>query len=301
MNYENQQTPLAAGTLLSNFLIKKVLGQGGLAITYQALDLDLNRQVVIMEYFPAWVVRNHNQTVGLSIPDHQLSDYKNNLKQFQYQAQVLAMFDHPNIVKVFGIFEKNNTAYIVMEYVEGQTFTEYQQFSNKLTEEDLKTKILPILKALSEIHKKELLHLLIHPDSILIRNNGAPVLIDFCGVRAKLSLCNDANTEYPSMIGRSGFSPIEQYSTKPLHNEATDLYAFGMTLYSLMTNQYDLPVWTDRYCFEFEGRADPLRNIREAAPGYDEALYQAVEACIQLKQNKRPQNVEELINMLGIH
>ena len=300
MDATNNQSSLKKGFKLNRYRIIKQLGKGGFGITYLALDEVENKPVAIKEYFPfSLAVRTQqNNQVSLLSSDKE-NDYQQGLNRFEREAITLGEFNHPNIVKVHTLFKANNTAYFVMDYIEGQSLEEYQREKNRaLTEKEVITHCLPILKGLGQVHKKDLLHLDIKPDNIIQTKYGQPLLIDFGGARFTTVKESRDLSQHSSMVATDGFAPTEQYSLVADQTPATDLYAFGMTLYHLIAPIQTIPKSGDRQDLVFGELPDPLLPIRDIAPGYSEALYKTIDACAQLKQKDRPQSVAEVESLL---
>jgi serine/threonine protein kinase len=297
---ENQQ-PLSTDTHLEYFKIIKYLARGGFGITYLALDTKRNRPVVIKEYFPSIsALRSGSDShVSLLSSDHS-DDYQEGLRRFKREAMTLNEFKHPNIVEVIAYFEANNTAYFVMEYVEGESLEDKLKAKNgqPFTEAEINRDFLPILKGLKQIHSIDLLHLDIKPDNIIQTKFGEPLLIDFGGARFATG---QASHDHSSMVATTGYAPPEQYSLSQEQTPASDIYAFGMTLYQLMTGckQGGLPDSKDRQNALLEDLPDPLEPIREAAPGFSETLYKIVDACTQTTKRKRPRSESEISVMIS--
>jgi TPR repeat protein len=291
-NQDNQQ-PLTPETQLEYFKILKYLARGAFGITYMALDTKRNRPVVIKEYFPSVSAFRSGSAsqVSLLSGDHS-NDYQEGLRRFKREAMTLNEFKHPNIVEVIAYFEANNTAYFVMEYVEGESLADKLIAKNgePFTEAEINRDFLPILKGLKQIHSIDLLHLDIKPDNIIQTKFGEPLLIDFGGARFATG---QASHDHSSMVATTGYAPPEQYSLSQEQTPASDIYAFGMTLYQLMTGckQGDLPDSKDRQNALLENMPDPLKPIREVAKGYSETLYKIVEASTQIRKTARPDSV----------
>ena len=293
----DNQTALPAGTRIQHFELIKTLGRGGFGITYLAMDKKRNRKVVLKEYFPASAaIRGSQQTQVSLLTGAKEHDFNEGLRRFQREALILSEFKHPNIVEVIALFEENGTAYFVMEYIDGQSLQDLlDQRQRPLTEAEIHKDLLPVLNGLAALHAKDLLHLDIKPDNILTSDYGEPLLIDFGGARYATS---QASQDHSSMVATLGYAPTEQYSLKPVQTSATDLYAFGMTLYHLMAPKQELPASGDRRDALQEDMPDPLPAIRSIASGYPDAFYRVVEHCTQTAKKDRPQTVAEVQALL---
>ncbi|WML60561.1 serine/threonine-protein kinase [Neobacillus sp. PS2-9] len=222
---------LPPGTILNHkYLLGKVLGSGGFGVTYLALDLDLKIKLAIKEYLPnGFVTRNGtNQHVSV-YSGNQESAYRDGLKKFLEEAMVLAKFSTmPGIVTVRDYFAENNTAYLVMYYLDGITFKEFLERNNEVIPyETGLTILLPALSALSEVHKHNILHRDISPDNIYITKDRQIKLLDFGAARQVLG----EQSKSLDVILKRGYAPEEQYRTRGKQGPWTDVYAAGATFY----------------------------------------------------------------------
>jgi serine/threonine protein kinase len=168
------QHALQSGTVLDRYRIIRVLGEGGFGITYLAEDIQLGLKVVIKEYFPnEFAMRSGDSTI--TAKSKSLGDYSKGMQRFKEEAQTLAKFNHPSIVKILGFFEANSTAYFVMEYEEGIDLSQYlKQEKRALSQEEILSIMMPILEGLKEVHKYNYLHRDIKPGNILLRKKRLP-------------------------------------------------------------------------------------------------------------------------------
>lgn len=167
--------PIATMLHNSEYIIGKVLGKpGGFGITYLAWDARLDIKVAVKEYLPFQIAARSTDGLSVSIhtQDHR-PDFEFGLEKFLDEAKILAQFRHPNIVRVINFFRENGTAYMVMDYLEGESLTEYLSRAGKLTGPDAIAIFLPILDGLSHIHDKHILHRDIKPDNIYLTQEGA--------------------------------------------------------------------------------------------------------------------------------
>ena len=175
---QEQNHNLKQGAILNHYKIIRVLGAGGFGITYLAKDVSLEMKVVIKEYFPnEFAIRKNDSSIIAKTSSDEA--FSRGLQRFKEEAQTLARFNHPSIVKILGYFEANQTGYFVMEYEEGVDLAQYLKQKGKLGQDEVLSIIMPILEGLKEVHKHKYLHRDIKPGNILIRSNKPPVLIDF--------------------------------------------------------------------------------------------------------------------------
>ncbi len=276
---------LPPGTLVQGFEFQEVLGHGGFGITYRGWNTTLHKAVAIKEYMPAGTaVREVDRTVLPRSGDDE-NDYKWGLDRFLDEARMLARFDHPGIVRVQQFFEAYGTAYIAMEYLEGETLAAIYKAQSAIGEDRLRAWLAPVLDALEQVHAAAFLHRDIKPDNVMFRTDETPVLIDFGSARAAIAM----RSQNMTAIVTPGFSPIEQYSAS---NEAmqgpwTDIYAIGGVLYRGMTGSVPSDA-TDR---TMEDRLEPAG--RAARGRYSRSLSDAVDWALRLRAADRPQSIEE--------
>lgn len=234
---ENSERPYLAvpiGTILDGrYLIGKVLGVGGFGITYLGYDLTLDYKVAVKEYMPSGFATRGDDKYTLQVTSSsQQSAYDEGLDKFLSEARTLAKFHNtPHVVSVQDFFKENNTAYFVMEYVDGESLKDYLDKNGGRVSFAAASKILmPIMEALSKVHAQGLIHRDISPDNISITSTGEPKLLDFGAARSAY-----AESKSVSVILKHGLAPIEQYSNHGNLGPWTDVYAMGATLYRSIT------------------------------------------------------------------
>lgn len=220
--------------LHGKYLIGTVLGQGGFGITYLAFDTTLNLKLAIKEYLPHQIASRTSGSAAVTVFQKTLSEeFKYGLKKFLEEARTLARFaDNTNFVSVRDYFEDNDTAYMVMNYVQGTTLQSY--LDNKggiISVEEALSLFIPVFDALKEIHADGILHRDISPDNLLINSKGQVVLIDFGAARQAMNQYSKGL----SVILKAGYSPEEQYRSKGQQGPWTDIYALAATFYRTIT------------------------------------------------------------------
>ena len=226
-------------TLLQNgkYSIVEKIGQGGFGIAYRAYHVGLQTEICIKEFFYSDLCErdsNSSYVKVISTAAEKISLVESLQKKFTKEAQRLASFKHPNIVQVTDNFEENNTAYFVMELLEGGSLDELLKRNGAMSEQKAKTLILPIIDALEALHEVDLLHLDIKPANIMLRQNLTPVLIDF-GISKYLETTGINTTTAPIGISK-GFTPLEQYGGSISDfSKATDIYSLCATIYTMVT------------------------------------------------------------------
>lgn len=220
--------------LIGRYVIQKVLGQGGFGITYLGIDKLYGNKVAIKEYYPQKIAMRKAQyeDVVTVTSIEEKNNYNKGKKRFLDEAQVMARFNkNEGIVKILDFFEANNTAYIVMEYLEGITLKQYLGKYGVLQFRNLIEMMLPLLEALIEIHSQGLIHRDISPDNIMVQHNGKLKLMDFGATRDYTESGNKSLT----VILKPGYAPPEQYQTHGVQGPWTDIYALCATIYKCLT------------------------------------------------------------------
>ncbi|OQW94358.1 MAG: hypothetical protein BWK79_06240, partial [Beggiatoa sp. IS2] len=257
-------------TLLKNqYIIGRVLGQGGFGITYVGLDKWLQKRVAIKEYVPvALVARDFHTSFIIPLKKQEFA-FTQGLKLFIDEARHLAKFDHPHIVRVINFFEENQTGYMVMDYLDGHSPTAIlNQAGGRLPVNAALAIVLPILEALDQVHAQHIYHLDVSLQNIRILTNGVPILIDFGAARHIMS----EHSRSLELILKHGYSPIEQYSGKGKIGPWTDIYACGALLYLLLSGTLPPPA-TDRLG---EETLVPLSEILEISQALNDAIFRAL-------------------------
>lgn len=287
---------LPIGSVVDRYRVEKVLGIGGFGVTYLAFDSQLNCSVALKEFMPDdCAVRSPSNSHILAKTNRQ-DDYQYGLDRFLDEARTLAKFKHPNIVRVTNFLEANNTAYLVMDYEQGEALDDYLKrinFTGELPEAEILSIFKPILAGLGQVHQQGLLHRDIKPGNIYLRQDGEPMLIDFGAARYALG----SQSRSISAIISMGYAPPEQYSSKGKQGPYSDLYALGATLYQLMAGQAP-DESTHRREAMLEEEADPMLPVNQLTGSYSQNLRAAVAWCLQLSGKQRPQSAAQLLNAL---
>ncbi len=273
---------LEMGTTLSEYQLKSVLGVGGFGMTYLAWDANLEKHVAIKEYLPGdLALRALDGSVVPVSTDHQY-DYQWGLERFIIEARTLARFSHPHIVRVNRYFEANGTGYMVMDYEEGESLSQWLKRAPLPPETELRRILLPLLDGLAAVHAAQFLHRDIKPSNIFIRANGSPVLLDFGAARA-----TGGGTRSLTAVLTPGYAPLEQYATDGKQGPWSDIYAMGGVLYRAVTDR-NPPDAVSRL------HNDAVKAGLAAAQGrYSAPLLRAIEWAMMVKPELRPQRVQD--------
>lgn len=274
------------------YRIEKVLGQGGFGITYLAMDLSLDRYVAIKEFFPKDYCDRNDATSHVTLGTQSSFDFVNKLKtKFLKEARNIARFDNPNIIRIHSAFEENDTAYYVMDYIEGKTLAEIVRQSGPISEDKAIAYIEKIGKALEYVHRHNITHLDIKPANIMIRTiDERPILIDF-GL-AKQYDSNGLQTSTTPLGISHGYAPIEQYSDGGIKefSPQTDQYSLAATLYYILsgvTPPHATKLIEDELTFPQSIPANLIGPISKAMSASRKKRYENVGAFIEdLKRAK---------------
>lgn len=226
---------LPPGTvLLGRYLVGRVLGEGGFGITYIGCDLRLELKIAIKEYYPVdRATRNASTSLSVtSFMGPSAQSFQRGKEKFLGEARAMAKLDKQQaIVSVRDYFEANNTAYIVMEYIEGTTFSQLaKQRGGRIPPEELFSMLEPLFGALAIMHSNGLIHRDISPDNLMLEH-GKVRLLDFGCARE-----TTRGTETLTIALKQGYAPVEQYQTKG-QGPWTDIYALCATIYFCLTGQ----------------------------------------------------------------
>lgn len=220
------------------YKIIRVLGQGGFGITYLALHTMLDKYVAIKEFFPADFCERdymYNLTIGTQSNVLLISKLK---ERFLKEARNTARLNHPSIIKIYDVFEENNTAYYVMEYLEGENLNDIVQQHGPFAESRAIEFIAKVGEALEHVHSRNMTHFDVKPANIIIKyEDSSPVLIDF-GLSKQFDSHGDATSVLIPGISY-GYSPIEMYSIgdNVTFSPQVDIYSLAATLYYLLEGQ----------------------------------------------------------------
>ena len=330
---EYKQNPrcLPLNTILAGkYLVGKVLGEGGFGITYMGYDLNMKARIAIKEYFPVELVSR--DTTRLTSPDgrpvsgggsdrvislsgEKSKTYQQGLKKYVDEARNVSQFSGiPGIVSVKDFFYENDTAYIVMEYIEGVSLKEYlKQKGGKVSEEEALAVMRPVLEALEKVHAAGIVHRDISPDNIMLTfteetgvesagkqagqagangpalygNIAAVRLIDFGA--ARMTAKNDQKSL--TIILKHGYAPEEQYRSHGEQGPWTDVYALCAVFYRMLTGKVPEPAMDRLF-------SDGLKRPEELGSKVSPAVSEAIMRGLAVKKEDRIQSVRELTDAL---
>lgn len=222
------------GTVLAErYLVGKVVGYGGFGVTYIAWDEVLQQRVAIKEYLPSeFATRAPGQSQVTVFTGDKAQQFADGMAKFIDEAKRLAKFQNePGIVRIYDSFEANNTAYIVMEFLDGETLATYLKREGKIPVEQAIQMLTPVIQSLEVVHKAGIIHRDIAPDNIFLTKDKQVKLIDFGAAR----YATTSHSRSLTVIIKSGYSPEEQYRSRGEQGPHTDVYALAAVLYNMIT------------------------------------------------------------------
>ncbi len=281
---------LKPGSILNNrYVIGQKRGLGGFGITYKAWDMQTNMVLAVKEYYLASCATRQQGTQDVIVnAEKNMKEFLHFKNRFLEEARCTAKFNQSNnIVNVYDFFEEHNTAYMVMEYLDGISLDKLME-TRQLTMEETIYFINKITEALVDVHKANIIHRDISPDNVFLLKNGKIKLYDFGA--ARLSLQNDALTR----VVKRGFAPIEQYRSDKVQGPWTDIYALGATAYYILTGVKPIES-TDREA----QKVDPLPSPMSLNPNIPEGVNNAILRAMSVEIPLRFQNLDEFSQALN--
>ena len=283
---------LKPGTILEGkYLVGEMLGQGGFGITYIGFDLLLEQKVAIKEYYPmstGMVSREGHSTVVWSSAMMGKTGTQKGFDSFLKEARKMAKLGGiPGVVGVKSVFIQNETAYIVMDFIEGETLLKKLQKNGPMDFDSCVKLMTPIMQALAEVHEHGIIHRDISPDNIMVRPDGKLILLDLGAAKDLDIQGNDGSVQSSQMVAKHGFSPIEQYSERGKVGPWTDIYAMAATIYYCCTGILPPPA-TDR----------TIDDTLACQPLLTQAQFGILADCMRMRPQDRPQSMDTLLQML---
>ena len=228
---------LRAGSILNGrYIVGRVLGQGGFGITYLAQDYQTKGLVAIKEYLPTEFAGRTTGTYAVQVySGDRRENFEYGKEQFLAEAKTLAEFiGNDHIVRIYSYFEEYGTAYLAMEYIDGESLDKYMSHhGGRLSVEKANELLVPVMEALDWVHSKGIVHRDIAPDNIIVTKDGRAKLIDFGAARYSTG----EKSKSLDVILKHGFAPKEQYIRRGRQGPFTDVYAMAATYYYAITGK----------------------------------------------------------------
>ena len=289
---ETEPFALKPGTILDGkYLVGEMLGQGGFGITYIGFDLLLEQKVAIKEYYPmstGMVSRENSTTVVWSSAVMQKSGMEKGFDSFLKEARKMAKLGGiSGVVGVKSVFIQNETAYIVMDFIEGETLLKKLQREGPMDYGTCISLMTPIMQALAEVHKHGIIHRDISPDNIMVQSDGKLILLDLGAAKDLDIQGKDGNVQSSQMVAKHGFSPVEQYGQAGKIGPWTDVYAMAATIYYCCTGVLP-PSATDRM----------IEDTLTCRPRLTKEQFDVLAFCMSVLPQKRPQNMDALLQIV---
>ena len=272
--------------LVGKYLIGRVLGQGGFGITYIGWDIALERKVAVKEYYPNGQANRAPGTRSLSwyTSESAQAARQAGMEMFLKEARKMAKVeDIPGVVKVRELFRENETAYIVMDFVEGETLKARLKRTGPMPWAQAKAIFRPAIQAMEKVHQAGLIHRDLSPDNIMLLPDGSVKILDL-GAAKDLNVNSGASS---MQVAKGGFSPFEQYTQRGGSGPWTDVYAMAATIYFTLTGKLP-PAAMDRVEED---------TISWNLPGLDAlpaSALSALQKALAVTAKKRTQSMEEL-------
>ncbi len=292
---------LACGTRLAEFEILGLIGVGGFGMVYRAYDHSLQRDVAIKEFLPtAMAGRAADQLTVTVRASTDLESFQTGLQSFVGEARMLAMFEHPSLVRVFRFWEANGTAYMVMPLYRGMTLKQARLcMRTPPTEVWLRRVMWSILGALKVLHRGQALHRDVSPDNIFLQDSGPPVLLDLGAARLALG---DTDKQHTAIL-KVNYAPIEQHAGAHELPQGpwTDLYALCAVVHGVLSNQAPLPATIRAVHDRMPAFANVVKTVRgEFGQHYSDQFVECISWGLKIQPQDRPQSVRDFVRRLGL-
>lgn len=291
---DNYPHHLKPGTVLDNkYLVGNSIGEGGFGITYVGLDTSLEMKIAIKEFYPSgYANRNNTLTNKVTLNFQNEGEYfRNGKESFLCEAKNIAKFHgEKSIVDVRAFFEENDTAYIIMEYLDGENLSEKLNTSGMFESVELFRLFLPVMRTLGKMHHESVIHRDISPENVRMVSDGTLKLMDFGSARYFAGM----KKKTMSVQFKPGFAPFEQYNPKGNQGPWTDVYGLCATIYKCITGV--TPADPLERCQTSSGK-DILKKPSELGTQISEALESVLMYGMEIYPENRCKNMEELIRI----
>lgn len=266
--------------LQARYRVVSLLGKGGMGAVYRAWDIRLNVPVALKE-----------MTAQPNLEPHTLAQLR---QQFEQEAMILARLNHPHLVRVSDFFEESGNAYLVMDFVEGESLYNRLKREGAQPEKLVLTWATQLLDALAYCHSQGIIHRDVKPQNVIIRPDGRVVLVDFGLV--KLWDPRDPNTKTAMRgMGTPEYAPPEQYDAQTGHTDPrSDLYSLGALLYHALAGQAP-PTATLRIA-----NPEQFVSVSALASGISKRTEATIMKALQLARSQRWDNAGQMAAAMGL-
>ena len=276
--------------LRGRYIIGRVINNGGMGIIYKAYDMKLENTVAIKEFLPtqnSMVNRQPGSTTVALINENDRPAFEKAKVEFIEEARTMAQFTAcESIVRIYEYFEENETAYVVMEYLDGISLREFLSINEgKVDFDTAMSIIIPVMEALSVIHKEKIIHCNVCPDNIFICVNQHVKLIDFSDTK----LVGETNRDDKSIVTKPGYTPPEQYTSDGKVGPYTDIYATGAVLYNMLSGK----VPTESIVRAERDSLQKLTKLGIQLPIYSD---KSIMKAMALREESRFKSIDDFIN-----
>ena len=300
---EHQFLHIDKGTMLADrYIIGRSIGFGGFGVTYLGWDTKLERKVAIKEYLPSEFATRmiHHSDVMIDKSEKKTKQFRDGMTKFLKEGQKLAKVNDINgIVHMYDCFEANNTAYITMEYLQGETLSKYLEKTGPIDEQTTMEMMLPIIQALETVHEKGIIHRDIAPDNLFVVENEDGKkelkLIDFGASK----FASTSHSKSLTVIIKPGYSPEEQYRSNGEQGTFTDVYAIAAVMYRMVTGVQPPDSFERRTSIESKRRdllVEPGKYNKELSANFEIAILNAMNVRVEDRTQSIAEFEEELIS-----
>ena len=284
------------GTILANrYTVGKVLGYGGFGVTYIGWDGKLEQKVAIKEYLPSeFSTRMPGKTSVTVFNGIKGEQFKDGLNKFVEEAIRLSEFrNEDGIVKIFDCIAENETAYIIMENLDGESLSQRLKRNKTIPEKEAIEILMPVMRSLEVIHKEGIIHRDISPDNIFLTKDGKVKLIDFGAAR----YATTSHSRSLTVIIKPGYSAEEQYRGRSDQGPHTDVYSLAATLYKMLTGVTP-PDALERRAKVENAKKDILDEPRKINKDISQITENAILNALNIRIEDRTPTIREFINDL---
>lgn len=275
--------------LNGRYLIGRMLGAGGFGITYLGYDLIENRRIAIKEFMPTGMVRRDVGKTQMQVVSNK-KDFNDSMKRFLDEARMIYHYQkNPHILQIYSLFQENQTAYYIMEFLEGADLKHLLKMrGGRLSWTEVRNITLQVIEALAVLHADGVVHRDISPDNIFISPQGKATLIDFGAARLFMA------QKQLTVILKRKYAPIEQYETRGKQGPWTDIYALAATIYHVLTGELPPEATSRAY-------RDDIKTFRQCGVVLEEHVERALYKALRVEPEERYKNIIDFQNeLLGI-